>query len=33
LVPSEWNKLAREKKEVERKLAVEREEAEWKMLV
>jgi hypothetical protein len=29
-VPSEWNKLAREKKEVERKLAVEREEAERK---
>jgi hypothetical protein len=32
LVPGEWNKLAREKKEAERKLAVEREEAERKML-
>jgi hypothetical protein len=31
-VPGEWNKLAREKKEAERKLAVEKEEAEWKML-
>jgi hypothetical protein len=29
-VPSEWNKLAREKKEAERKLVVEREEAEQK---
>jgi hypothetical protein len=29
-VPGEWNKLAREKKEVERKLAVEREEVERK---
>jgi hypothetical protein len=29
-VPGEWNKLAREKKEAERKLAVEREEAERK---
>jgi hypothetical protein len=32
-VPGEWNKLVREKKEVERKLAVEREEAEWKGMV
>jgi hypothetical protein len=32
-VPGEWNKLAREKKEAERKLAVEKEEAERKMLV
>jgi hypothetical protein len=32
LVPGEWNKLAREKKEAERKLAVEREEAERKGL-
>jgi hypothetical protein len=31
-VPGEWNKLAREKKEVERKLAVEREDAERKRL-
>jgi hypothetical protein len=31
-VPGEWNKLAREKKEAERKLVVEREEAEWKGL-
>jgi hypothetical protein len=31
-VPGEWNKLAREKQEVERKLVVEREEAEWKGL-
>jgi hypothetical protein len=29
-VPGEWNKLTRAKKEAERKLAVEREEAEWK---
>jgi hypothetical protein len=29
-VPGEWNKLAREKKEADRKLAVEREEAEGK---
>jgi hypothetical protein len=32
LVPGEWNKLAREKKEAERKLVVEEEEVEWKML-
>jgi hypothetical protein len=32
LVPGEWNKLAREKKEAERKLAVEKEEMERKML-
>jgi hypothetical protein len=32
LVPGEWNKLAREKKEAERKLAVEREDAERKRL-
>jgi hypothetical protein len=31
-VPGEWNKLVREKKEVERKLVVEREEAERKGL-
>jgi hypothetical protein len=31
-VPGEWNKLAREKKEVERKLAVKTEEVERKML-
>jgi hypothetical protein len=31
LVPGEWNKLAREKKEAERKLAVEKEEVERKM--
>jgi hypothetical protein len=30
-VPHEWNKLARVKREAERKLAVEREEAEQKM--
>jgi hypothetical protein len=32
LVPGEWNKLVREKKEAERKLAVKKEEMERKML-
>jgi hypothetical protein len=32
LVPGEWNKLAREKKEAERKLVVEREDVERKRL-